>query len=77
MQNEEIINKINEYEKGGLWHVDVLEDPKTYPLYPNKIDYLNKKLSSKMKNKLANFLGARFFDKMIAKTKTIADLRGL
>ena len=71
MDRSEILNKIADYEKKGLWHLDVEDDPVTYPLMPNQIDYLNRKFSGKIKNKIANYFGARFFDNMIANKQLI------
>ena len=74
----ELLKKIEEYERQGLWHLDVEDDPETYPLLPDQVDYLNEKLSSKLKNKIANIFGARFFDKMIAKRQLIIkEVRGI
>ena len=74
----ELLRRIAELEAQGLWHLDVEDDPETYPLMPNQVDYLNEKLSSKLKNKLANHFGARFFDKMIAKRQLIVkEVRGI
>ena len=53
----ELIRRIAELEKKELWHLDVEDDPETYPLMPNEVDYLNEKLSSKIKNKIANLSG--------------------
>ena len=66
-----LLEKIRELEAKELWHLDVEDDPETYPLMPEQIDYLNEKLSSKIKNKIANIFGARFFDKMIADRQLI------
>lgn len=74
----ELIKKISEFEKKGLWHLDVEDDPETYPLMPDEVDYLNEKLLSKIKNRIANRLGARFFDKMIANGQLIIkEVRGI
>ena len=74
----ELLRRIAELEKQKLWHLDVEDDPETYPLMPDKVDYLNKKLSNKIKNKIANKFGARFFDKMIAdKQLIIKEVRGI
>ena len=74
----ELLKRIDELEKKGLWHLDVEDDPETYPLMPDKIDYLNEKLSSKIKNKIANIAGSRFFDKMIANRQLIIkEVRGI
>lgn len=67
----ELLRRIAELEKQELWHHDVEDDPETYPLMPDKVDYLNKKLSNKIKNKIANKFGARFFDKMITDKQLI------
>ncbi len=77
-QKLELIKKIEEFEKKGLWHLDVEDDPETYPLMPDQIDYLNKKFTSKIKNRIANILGSRFFDKMIANRQLIIkEVRGV
>ena len=74
----ELIRRIAELEKQELWHLDVEDDPETYPLTADKVDYLNEKLSSKIKNKIANIAATRFFDKMIAKKQLIIkDVRGI
>ena len=74
----ELITRIAELEKKELWHLDVEDDPVTYPLMPDQVDYLNEKLSSRIKNKIANIAGARFFDNMIAKRQLIIkEVRGI
>ena len=74
----ELLRRIEELEKKELWHMDVEDDPETYPLMPDKVDYLNEKLSNKIKNKVANIFGARFFDKMIAERQLIIkEVRGI
>ena len=74
----ELLRRIAEFERQGLWHLDVEEDPETYPLMPDQVDYLNEKLSSRIKNKIANLAGTRFFDKMIANRQLIIkEVRGI
>ena len=74
----ELLRRIAEFERQGLWHLDVEEDPETYPLMPDQVDYLNEKISSKIKNKIANLAGTRFFDKMIANRQLIIkEVRGI
>ncbi len=74
----ELLKRIEEFERKGLWHLDVEDDPETYPLMPDMIDYLNEKLSSKIKNKIANIMGTRFFDKMIKNRQMIIkEVRGI
>ena len=74
----ELLMRIAELEKKELWHLDVEDDPETYPLMPDEIDYLNEKLSNKIKNKIANIMGSRFFDKMIKNGQLIVkEVRGI
>ena len=74
----ELLRRIADLEKKQLWYLDVEDDPETYPLMPDRIDYLNEKFSNKIKNKIANIFGARFFDKMIAnKQLIIKEVRGI
>ena len=74
----ELLKRIAELEKKELWHLDVEDDPETYPLMPDKVDYLNEKLSNKIKNKVANTFGTRFFEKMIADRQLIIkEVRGI
>ena len=61
----ELLRRIAELERQELWHLDVEDDPETYPLMPEKIDYLNKKISSKIMTKIANHFAQNFFEKMI------------
>lgn len=77
-QKLKLLEKISELEKKELWHVDIEDDPESYPLMPEDVDYLNEKLSSKIKNKIANFAGSRFYDKMIDKRQLIIkEVRGI
>lgn len=74
----ELLRRIADLEKKELWHLDVEDDPETYPLMPDKVDYLNEKFSNKVKNKIANIFGTRFFDKMIAQRQLIIkEVRGI
>ena len=74
----ELLRRIEEFEKKGLWHIDVEDDPETYPLMPDKVDYLNEKLSSKILNKIANKAGSKFFDTLIEKRQLIIkEVRGI
>lgn len=74
----ELLKRIEEFEKNEMWHMDVENDPEAPPLMPDRIDYLNEKFTSKIKNKIANIFGARFFDKMIDKRQLIIkEVRGI
>ena len=73
-----ILERIDEFERAERWDEDVEEDPETIELLPNDIDYLNKKLSSKLKTVFANFMGTRFFEKLIKqKFLRIKEVRGI
>lgn len=80
-QSEErlkVLAKIAEFEKAEKWNEDVEEDPATRELLPNEIDYLNTKLSSKIKNKIANFVGTKFYERMIKQRQLIIkEVRGI
>ena len=74
----ELLKRIADLESKELWHLDVEDDPETYPLMPDMVDYLNEKLSSRIKNKIANHFGSRFFDKMIEDGQlVIKEVRGI
>ena len=74
----ELLRRIADLEQKELWHLDVEDDPETYPLMPDDIDYLNEKWINRIKNKIANICGSRFFDKMIAKRQLIIkEVRGI
>ena len=74
----ELLRRIAELEQKGLWHLDVEDDPETYPLMPEDVDYLNEKLSSRIKTFFANLMGTRFFDKMIKNRQLIIkEVRGI
>ena len=74
----ELLKRIEELEKKELWHLDVEDDPETYPLMPDAVDYLNEKLSNRIKTKIANILGTRFFEKMISERQLIIkEVRGI
>ncbi len=74
----ELLRRISALEKDGLWHLDVEDDPETYPLMPDKVDYLNEKLISKIKNKIANVAATRFYGKLIKNRQLILkEVRGI
>lgn len=70
---KEVLNRIKEYEKAGRFDEDVEDDPEAPELLPDKVDYLCKKLSSKIKRKVANFIGDRYFLGLIKKDILVID----
>lgn len=74
----EVLRKQEEYERNGFFDKDLENDPPTIPLKPKDVDYLNKKLSSKIMTKIANFFGKKFYDSMITnKTVIFKGVEGL
>lgn len=74
----EVLERIAEYERDGKWDIDVENDPETIELLPDKVDYLNKKLSSKIATYIANIAGTRFFEKMLKSGQMIIkEIRGI
>ena len=69
----QLLESIKQLEKQGAWHEVVESDPKGKELKPNKVDYLNKKLSSKILNKIANRAGTKFFENLIEKKQFIIE----
>lgn len=69
----EILSKIEMLEKTKQWDISPENDPETIELKPNKVDYLNKKLSSKIASYFANIMGARYFDKMLKNKQMIIE----
>ena len=73
-----ILEKIKQFEKEEKWDVDVEEDPVSKELLPNKVDYLNKKLTSKIATFFANKAGTKFFEKLIKqKQLIIKEVKGI
>ena len=70
-QKLSLLKKIEEYERLGFFDKDIEDDPESIELLPNKIDYLNEKLSSRIATFLANKAGTKFFEKMIKNRQVI------
>ena len=60
-----VIERVKQYEREKRFSEDVEEDPPSRTIRPKDVDYVNKKLSSKLLTVIANFLGRTFFEKMI------------
>ena len=58
-------------EKAGIFHLDINDDPPTIPLTLDKVDYLNKKMSSKISREIAYGSAERFLKKIIKEKKLI------
>jgi len=72
-----ILKEIAELERTGEFEKDVEKDPPSIPLLPDDVDYLNEKISSKVKTRLANRIGERFLDTIIKnKMLIIKEIKG-
>ena len=67
----EVLKKIEQLEKEGKFDVDAEDDPPTIVLTPENIDYLRKKMTSKLKRVFANEVGERFLDNLLKNNKLI------
>ena len=75
---QEVLNKIEELEREGKFDVDAENDPPTIVLTPENIDYLRKKMTSKIKRVFANEVGERFLDNLLKNNKLIIkEIRGM
>lgn len=73
-----VLNRIEELEREGKFDVDVEDDPPTIPLEPDKIDYLRKKPSSRVKVRMAYRLARKYVDGLLEDGKlVIRDIRGM
>ena len=73
-----VLEKIEEAERAGKFDIDVEQDPPSVMLMPEEVDYLNEKISSKVKTKFANTVGKRFLDSIIKDNKLIIkEIKGI
>ena len=54
--------KMRLFEENGWFDIDIFNDPETIPIKPGEVDYLRKKLSSKIKTRYANIVGYNYFE---------------
>ena len=74
----DVLEKIKNYELEGKFDIDPEIDPPAKMLMPNQVDYLNKKLSSKIKTWYAYKAAAKFMFKLIDdKQLIIKDIVGI
>lgn len=57
----EVLEKIEELENQGIFDIDVENDPPELELFPNDIDYLHKKLKTKILTHITLKKGGEFF----------------
>ena len=74
----DILREIERLEEAGLFDKDAEKDPPTIPLEYDDVDYLNEKLTSKVKNIFANKTGEYFLKNIIRNQKLlIKDIKGI
>jgi len=66
LERLKVLDRAKEFEKEKKWDCDLEEDPPSLPLMPDDIDYLHKKLSTKIARKIA-FFGAKMYMKSLLK----------
>ena len=66
-----VLQKISDYEKQGCFDKDVEEDPANKVLLSNDVDYLQKKLYTRVKRRLAYYLGDKYLKRLIKNKKLI------
>jgi 1-acyl-sn-glycerol-3-phosphate acyltransferase len=73
-----VLAKIEEYERRGLFDVDVEEDPPSRVLMPDEIDYLKKGIVQKLKTKYAFRIARKFVYNLIDENKLIIkEIKGI
>ncbi len=66
-----ILKKIKEYEMNGRFDEDVEQDPPSRQIQPNEVDYLKKKISSKIKTKYAYHIARKYLNGILKDKKMI------
>ncbi len=69
----DVLKKIEELERKGMFDVDAENDPETIPLKPGEVDFLRKKLSSKIKTWFAFKRAKKFLNTIIDNKILIVD----
>lgn len=67
----EVLRRIAEYEKAGIFDRDVEDDPPARELMPNEVDYLKRKVNSKLRAKYAFRIAHWFLDTLIRKKQFV------
>ncbi len=74
----EVLARIEEYERLGLFDHDVENDPPTRPLKAGEVDYTLSKWTTRIQTKFANHMARRHFDGLIKEGQlVIKEIRGI
>jgi hypothetical protein len=72
-----ILERIEEYERKGLFDRDINDDPPTRPLRAGEVDYTCQKLSTRIGKTIANRIGQRHFEGMMKRGEVVLrEIRG-
>ena len=66
-----IVKKIEQFEREGKFGEDVESDPPTRPIVPGEVDYKCKKISNKIRRKIAFRLARKFLNNILDNKKMI------
>ncbi|MBO7293489.1 MAG: 1-acyl-sn-glycerol-3-phosphate acyltransferase [Clostridia bacterium] len=73
-----VLSRIAEYEAAGIFDRDVEDDPPTRPLDYRRVDYLGKRLSTKIGTAIANRVATAHYERMIRRGEfLLGEVRGL
>lgn len=67
----EVLRRIEEYEKAGIFDKDVEDDPEGRELLPNEVDYLKRKVKNKVRARYAFKIAHWFLDVLIRKKQFV------
>lgn len=67
----EVLRRIEQYEKAGIFDRDVEDDPPARELLPNEVDYLRKQVKSKVRAKYAFKVAHWFVDVLVRKKQFV------
>lgn len=70
---QKVLKRRQQYELEGRFDEDIEDDPPTYELKPNKIDYLSKSPIKKIKTFFVNKMGQKFINKMIKQKQLVIE----
>ena len=72
-ERQEILERIKEYEKEGKFDVDVENDPPYRPLEPGDVDYLRKRLISRIKTRVMEKTANKYFNNLLKNGDIVID----
>ncbi len=67
LEKQALLRRIEECEREGKFHESVENDPEGKELLPDEVDYLRKKLFSRVKRRVANLIADHYFLDLIKK----------